>query len=227
MSHGGSPVWDDVMRVWLDPHGVVEAVRQEGRHRGDWWQAVALYSLALGFGLVMHYRLGADKLFDRLLDSLLGPADSTINPGVVGAFWVAALLSLVTLYLVQWLILPLASRIMGGRAARGDASRAMYLLVCVGFFLGFISVTSDLVAVLLSAFWPGAGGHLVLAGTLGVICLGMHQATRLAAAALELPSYPRGVAVLMLSLLPGLVAAALVFALAMIGSLVLFPEMLE
>ncbi|MCZ8187729.1 MAG: hypothetical protein O9308_15225 [Beijerinckiaceae bacterium] len=224
MTAAGSPVWDDVMRVWTDPHGAVEAGQREGRSRADAWRAVLLYGLGIAFSLVLNRRLGADKL----LDSVLGADDqATIHPALEPTFWAAAVGALATLLLVQWLVLPSVSRLFGGSPARRDANLAVYFLFCVGFLAGFAGVVSDLAGVIVHRFWPSTGAYLVLAGSLAIIALAIHQSARLATEALALASYPRGLAVLTLSLAAGLVAAALFFYGVLMGTLTLFPELLD
>ncbi len=224
VSNPGSPVWDDVMRVWTDPHGVVEAGQREGRSRADGWRAILLYGLGIAFSLVLNRRLGADAL----LDSFFGADDqTTIHPALVPTVWAAVIGGLATLLLVQWLVLPTVSRLFGGSPARRDANLAVYFLFCVGFLAGFAGVLSDLTGVIVHRFWPSTGAYLVLAGSLAVIVMAIHQSARLATDVLALASYPRGLAVLMFSLLVGLVAAALFFSGVLVGTLTLFPELVD
>jgi hypothetical protein len=212
------------MQVWTDPHGAVKAGQQQGRSRKDFWHALMLYGLGLGFSLVLHQRLGAD----RLLDGFFGADDpADVNPGLEPTVWAAFIGAVATLFLVQWLVLPGVSRILGGSRARVDANLAIYFLFCVGFLTGFAGAISDLTAVIIERFWPPMGAHLVLAGTLAIIVMAIHQSTKLAGVALGLTSYPRALAVLSVSFLAGLAAAALFFAGVLMGTLTLFPELME
>lgn len=224
VSNPGSPVWDDVMRVWTDPQGVVEAGQREGRSRADAWRAIVLYGLGIAFSLVLNRRLGADKL----MDSFFGPDDQmSIHPALEPTFWAAALGGLASLLMVQWLILPRISRLFGGSATRDDANLAFYFLFCIGFLTGFAGVLSDLAGVIVHRFWPPMGAYLVMAGALAIIIMAIHQAARVATLALDLGSYPRGLAVLTLSFLPGLAVAILFFAGVLMGTMAVFPELLD
>jgi hypothetical protein len=219
-----SPVWDDVMRVWLDPYGVVEAGRRDGRSWPDWWRALALLALGLGFSMMLHQRLGVDQLIDSLL---WGDEPTRVNPGIQVVFTAASLGATITMLLVQWLVLPVVSRLFGGSPSRRDANLAVYFLFCAGFLMGFAIVAADLVSVISQRIWPVAGPYLALSGAMVVLALVAHQGTRLTMLVLALGSYPRGMAVLTISFAAGFLAASLFFSVVLLGTLSVFPDMLE
>lgn len=224
MSRVDSPVWDDVMRVWLDPQGVVRAGQRDGRSLPDGWRAIALYTLGFVFSIVLHQRLGAD----RMLDAVLGISNAgSVNPGLEATVLAAGIGAFVTLFLVQWLFLPVVSRGLGGSRLRQDANLAVYFMFCAGFLSGFAAVLVDVAALVSQRLLPPSGGYVVLAGSLAVIVMTAHQCARLIMTALGLPTYPRALVALLVSLVGGLLAAALFFAIVLTGTLAMFPEMLE
>ncbi len=93
--------------------------------------------------------------------------------------------------------------------------------------MGFASVAADLVSVISQRIWPVSGPYLALSGAMVVLALVAHQGTRLTMLVMALGSYPRGMAVLTISFAAGFLAASLFFSVVLLGTLSVFPDMLE
>ncbi len=84
-------------------------------------------ALGLGFSMMLHQRLGVDRLIDSLL---WGDEPARVNPGIQVVFTAASIGATITMLLVQWLVLPTVSRLFGGSPSRRDANLAVYFLFC-------------------------------------------------------------------------------------------------
>ncbi|KAF0231075.1 MAG: hypothetical protein FD175_944 [Beijerinckiaceae bacterium] len=219
-----SPVWDDVMRVWSDPVGVAEAGLRDGRSGADWWRVLVLYALMLAFSYTMHTRLGADKLWDRLL----GPgASEPLDPSVEmfvqsGAFvWFACIM------LFQWLALPRVSGWFGGSRSRHDSTLAYYLMFCVAFLPSFLTPVVDLAALFIQRLVPPMGSILMATAMVVILSAMFHQCTRVTGRVLGLHTYLRSFSVLIVSTGIGMLASLLLFMMIAVPIFVFMPSLLD
>jgi hypothetical protein len=217
-----SPVWEDVMRVWSDPRGLVDDVLREGRGWSDWWRVLVLYGLGAAFSLVLERKLATAVL----REPVFGKSESFEFSGsgfeillIFGlAIWLFGTL------VIQWLVLPRAAGWFGGHRSRFAASATYYLFFAMAFLPFFAYVALDLMAVAVHRLNFQAGSALAVAGYMAISVGMLHWAAVLAQRALDLPSYARGLGAMVISLLIAMMLSLLLVAAIIAPIAILFPD---